>query len=152
LDAWHRAARKDDRATMTPSEQKILDDIGSADNVVIKMTALGNPDFIVIPIALADSIRFVEAKSGSDTVRPHQQSVHEKLRDRGFRVDVIRAEDLRVESSLRSQRRARGEGGLFKVKGSRFWRAQYVRAGKVIRVSTGETIKHKALAVLQRLR
>lgn len=49
-----------------------------------------------------------------------------------------------------AQRRAKGEGGLFKVKGSRFWRAQYVADGKVIRVSTGEHVKARALAALQR--
>jgi integrase len=50
-----------------------------------------------------------------------------------------------------TQRRAKGEGGLFRVKESRFWRAQYVHNGKVVRVSTGETVKQKALSVLQRL-
>lgn len=48
-------------------------------------------------------------------------------------------------------RRAKGEGGLFRVKGSRFWRAQYIHNGKVIRISTGEHVKQRALAVLQRL-
>src|ERR1035437_2820601 len=50
-----------------------------------------------------------------------------------------------------AKRRAKGEGGLFKVSGSRFWRAQYIHNGKVIRVSTGESVKQRALAVLQRL-
>jgi integrase len=50
-----------------------------------------------------------------------------------------------------AQRRAKGEGGLFKVSGSRFWRAQYNSNGKIIRVSTGESVKQRALAVLQRL-
>lgn len=50
-----------------------------------------------------------------------------------------------------AQRRAKGEGGLFRVKESRFWRAQYIHNGKVIRVSTNETVKQKALSVLQRL-
>jgi integrase len=50
-----------------------------------------------------------------------------------------------------AQRRSKGEGGLFKVKESRFWRAQYVHNGKVIRVSTHETVKQRALSVLQRL-
>jgi integrase len=48
-------------------------------------------------------------------------------------------------------RRAKGEGGLFKVAGSRFWRAQYSHDGKIVRVSTEEHVKQKALAVLQRL-
>src|SRR5208282_4157630 len=50
-----------------------------------------------------------------------------------------------------AKRRAKGEGGLFRVKGSRFWRAQYIHNGKVIRVSTEESVKQKAVAVLQRL-
>ena len=50
-----------------------------------------------------------------------------------------------------AKRRAKGEGGLFRVKGSRFWRAQYIHNGKVIRVSTEESVKQRALAVLQRL-
>jgi integrase len=50
-----------------------------------------------------------------------------------------------------AQRRAKGEGGLFKVKGSRFWRAQYTNHdGKVIRVSTKESVKAKARLLLQR--
>jgi integrase len=49
-----------------------------------------------------------------------------------------------------ARRRAKGEGGLFKVKGSRFWRAQYVHNGKVIRVSTKEVVKAKARLLLQR--
>lgn len=51
-----------------------------------------------------------------------------------------------------AQRRAKGEGGLFKVAGSKYWRAQYTNHdGKVVRVSTEEQVKQKALAVLQRL-
>ena len=49
-----------------------------------------------------------------------------------------------------AQRRTKGEGGLFRVKGSRFWRAQYLHNGKVIRVSTKEKVKARALAVLRR--
>jgi len=49
-----------------------------------------------------------------------------------------------------AKRRAKGEGGLFQVKGSRFWRAQYIHNGKVIRVSTKEKVKARALIVLQR--
>jgi integrase len=40
---------------------------------------------------------------------------------------------------------------LFRVAGSKYWRAQYVHDGKVVRVSTEEHVKQKALAVLQRL-
>jgi integrase len=48
-------------------------------------------------------------------------------------------------------RRAKGEGGLFKVKGSRFWYAQYVHNGQQVRVSTGKTLKMEAQEVLRRL-
>ena len=48
-----------------------------------------------------------------------------------------------------AQRRAKGEGGLFRVKGSRFWRAQYSHNGKLIRVSTKEKVKARALLILQ---
>jgi hypothetical protein len=48
-------------------------------------------------------------------------------------------------------RRAKGEGGLFKVKGCRFWYAQYVHNGKQVRVSTREESKMKALGALRRL-
>jgi integrase len=50
-----------------------------------------------------------------------------------------------------AQRRAKGEGGLFRVAGSKYWRAQYTHNGKVMRVSTEEHVKQKALSVLQRL-
>ncbi len=50
-----------------------------------------------------------------------------------------------------AKRRAKGEGGLFRVKGSRLCRAHYIHNGKVIRVSTEESVKQKALSVLQRL-
>jgi len=48
-------------------------------------------------------------------------------------------------------RRAKGEGSLLKVKGCRFWYAQYVHDGRQVRVSTRETSKMKAVRVLQRL-
>jgi integrase len=48
-------------------------------------------------------------------------------------------------------RRAKGEGGLFKVRGSRFWYGQYVHNGKQVRVSTGKTLKMEAQEVLRRL-
>ena len=50
-----------------------------------------------------------------------------------------------------AQRRAKGEGGLFRVAGSKYWRAQYNHNGKVVRVSTEEHVKQRAQAVLQRL-
>jgi integrase len=49
-------------------------------------------------------------------------------------------------------KRAKGEGGLFRVKGSKNWRVQYYDAsGKQVRVSAETPIKQKALAVLRRL-
>ena len=52
------------------------------------------------------------------------------------------------------KRRAKGEGGLFRVKGSRFWRAQYIHNGKVIRVSTEELSNatvNRSLSCLRRM-
>jgi integrase len=48
-------------------------------------------------------------------------------------------------------RRPKGEGSVLKVKGCRFWYAQYVHNGKQVRTSTRETSKMKALGVLRRL-
>ena len=48
-------------------------------------------------------------------------------------------------------RRAKGEGGLIKIKGCKIWYAQYYEDGRQIRVSTGERVKQKALPVLRRL-
>jgi integrase len=48
-------------------------------------------------------------------------------------------------------RRAKGEGSLLKIKGCRFWYAQYVHNGKQVRVSTRHVKKMKALGVLRRL-
>ena len=48
-------------------------------------------------------------------------------------------------------RRAKGEGSLLKVKGCRFWYAQYVHNGKQVRVSTRKVKKMEALGVLRRL-
>jgi integrase len=48
-------------------------------------------------------------------------------------------------------RRAKGEGSLLKRAGCRFWYAQYVHDGRKVRVSTKETSKMVALAVLRRL-
>jgi hypothetical protein len=76
------------------NEQSVHDGIASPNDVVIKMTATGNPDFIVIPKYLAPLIRFVEVKAGNDKVWPHQQAVHDELRSDGFTVDVLQAEDF----------------------------------------------------------
>lgn len=48
-------------------------------------------------------------------------------------------------------RRAKGEGSLLKVKGCRFWYAQYVHNGKQLRVSTRTEKKMEALAFLRKL-
>lgn len=49
-------------------------------------------------------------------------------------------------------KRAKGEGGLFRVKGSKNWKCQYYDAsGKQIRASTGTPIKQEALAFLRKL-
>jgi len=82
---------------MTPSEERVARALASPEVVVIKMTATGNPDFIVIPKSLADEVRFVEVKYGKDRVHHHQQAVHDGLRRVGFRVDVVRDPNL-IES------------------------------------------------------
>ena len=48
-------------------------------------------------------------------------------------------------------RRPKGEGGLIRRKGCRFWYGQYIHNGKTVRVSTRETSKMKALGVLRKL-
>lgn len=48
-------------------------------------------------------------------------------------------------------RRVKGEGSLLKIKGCRFWYAQYVHNGRQVRVSTRTEMKQKALGVLRRL-
>src|SRR5271169_4777307 len=49
-------------------------------------------------------------------------------------------------------KRAKGEGGLFRVKESKNWKCQYYDAnGRQIRVTTGTPIKQEALAFLRKL-
>jgi integrase len=49
-------------------------------------------------------------------------------------------------------KRERGEGGVFKVAGSRNWRVQYQDVtGRQVRVSSGTPIKQKAIAYLRKL-
>ena len=48
-------------------------------------------------------------------------------------------------------RRAHGEGSLLKRKGCKVWYAQFYKDGRQIRVSTGESVKQKALTALRRL-
>ena len=50
-----------------------------------------------------------------------------------------------------AKKREKGEGCLKKVKGCRFWYAQYYKDGRQIRESTRETVKAKALVELRRL-
>ena len=48
-------------------------------------------------------------------------------------------------------RRANGEGSLIKLKGCRFWYAQYyARNSRKIRISTQTEVKQKALAILRK--
>ncbi len=49
-------------------------------------------------------------------------------------------------------RRERGEGGLFKMKGSRFWYAQFYDSnGRPRRASTKTDMKQEALGVLRKM-
>lgn len=47
-------------------------------------------------------------------------------------------------------RRDRGEGSLLKVPRSRFWYVQFYREGRQVRISTGTTVKQKALEFLRK--
>jgi VRR-NUC domain len=75
---------------MNHTERMAAAEIQAQGVVCIKMAESGNPDFIIIPKAIVASVRFVEVKAGADIVRPHQEKVHEDLRNRGFQVDVMR--------------------------------------------------------------
>jgi integrase len=48
-------------------------------------------------------------------------------------------------------RRGNGEGGLFKMRGSENWYAQFYQDGRQIRVSTRTTVKEEATATLRKL-
>jgi len=50
-----------------------------------------------------------------------------------------------------SKRRERGEGGLIKIRGCRFWYGQFYKDGKQIRVSTKTEVKEEAKKTLRRL-
>src|SRR5882724_12180759 len=50
-----------------------------------------------------------------------------------------------------AQRRERGEGGLIKIRGCRFWYGQFYKDGKQIRVSTKTEVKEEAKKTLRRL-
>lgn len=138
---------------MTHSEQSAAAELRrqDPDAAVIKMTATGNPDFIVIPKAAVGLVRFVEVKMKEDVVPEHQQEVHSRLRSQGFQVDVFRVSEDSVIPFVPEpvKRRLKGDGGLFKRKGCRFWYAQYVHNGQQVRISTRETSKMKAAEVLR---
>ena len=140
---------------MTHSEQSAAAELTrlEPDAVVIKMTATGNPDFIVIPKAAIGLVRFAEVKLKDDLVPEHQQEMHSRLRSHGFQVDVLRVgkDSLIPFIALPAKRRSKGDGGLFKVKGSPFWRAQYRQDGKTIRVNTKCKLKMEAIHVLRKL-
>jgi hypothetical protein len=85
---------EEERTAVTRTEEQVASSIANGeDSLVLKMTATGNPDFVVIPRALVNKVRFVEVKSGTDKVHSHQQAVHENLRWEGFRVDVVRVQE-----------------------------------------------------------
>src|SRR6266404_1434637 len=50
-----------------------------------------------------------------------------------------------------AQRRERGSGGLIKIRGCRWWYAQFYRQGRQIRVSTKTEVKEEAKKTLRRL-
>ena len=50
-----------------------------------------------------------------------------------------------------AKRRERGEGGLIKIRGCRFWYGQFYKDGKQIRVSTKTEVKEEAKKSLRRL-
>ncbi len=50
-----------------------------------------------------------------------------------------------------AKRREKGSGSLIRIKGCRFWYAQYYKDGRQVRVSTRTEVKQEALAVLRRL-
>ena len=60
-----------------------------------KVLRSGWPDFLAIPPDGGQSIA-VEVKSGSDTVRKHQQAMHEALEAAGIPVLTVRPEPKRV--------------------------------------------------------
>jgi integrase len=50
-----------------------------------------------------------------------------------------------------AKRRERGEGGLIKIRGCRFWYAQFYRQGRQTRVSTRTEVKEEAKKTLRKL-
>ena len=82
---------------MNASEKQVAAALTDGEHIVIKMTAPGNPDFIVIPKAAASLIRFVEVKADGDRVWSHQQTVHDSLRGDGLLVDVVHVHNGVIE-------------------------------------------------------
>lgn len=152
---------------MTRTEQAAAAELlrQDPDAAVIKMTATGNPDFIVIPKAAMAQVRFVEVKAGADVVHDHQQEVHLRLRSQGFQVDVIRVSEDSIASfvPLPAKRRSKGDGGLIRKYGTKdsltgikklaspYWYALHRVNGKTITVNTKRKIKAEAIAVLRQL-
>src|SRR5437660_7159065 len=56
-----------------------------------------------------------------------------------------------ARSAEEGMKRAHGEGSLLQRKGCKLWYAQFYKGGRRIRVSTGESVRQKALAELRRL-
>lgn len=76
-------------AKLTPTERLVADSIEqNGDCYVIKMTAVGNPDFLVIPKEVASRLSFVEVKAGGDKIRKRQEEVQLRLHTAGFTVNV----------------------------------------------------------------
>jgi hypothetical protein len=59
----------------------------------LEVHANGWPDFLLV--APDGVVSFVEVKDGRDFVRPNQALVHDLLRSAGFRVEVMRVEDVK---------------------------------------------------------
>ncbi|MGB6477512.1 MAG: hypothetical protein WBF15_00305, partial [Candidatus Sulfotelmatobacter sp.] len=124
---------------MTRTEQQAAAELArqEPDAAIIKMTATGNPDFIVIPRAALAQVRFVEVKAGSDTVHAHQYAVHEKLRSIGTRVDVARLNKDKTltvidPASLGAIVGSRSSSGPFGKKGSPEYRAKMATLQKIV--------------------
>ena len=85
---------------VTKSERESASYLARNGDVVIKMTAKGNPDFIVIPEAAKPFVHFVEVKCG-EKPKPHQQAIHDGLRTRSLRVTVLNRYEKSVDAWVR---------------------------------------------------
>lgn len=75
---------------MTPSESAVHAVISG---LGLRVLRTGWPDFLVLN-QIDEILMAVEVKSDHDTVKPHQQKIHELLRDSGIEVRVVRERDL----------------------------------------------------------